>query len=64
MAHRPFDDVDKGLKEDGSKLAQKYNEDASQVILALDVRHTNAFSFGTTGEASLFWCACKANHSW
>ncbi len=64
MGHRVFQDIDKGLKEDGAKLANEYDLDADQVVIALDVRHTNAFSFGTNGDASLFWCACKANHSW
>lgn len=64
MAHRPLEDIDQGLKEDGTKLANKYGLDSNEVIIALDVRHTNAFSFGTTGNASLFWCACKANHAW
>ena len=64
MGHRSLRDIDQGLKSDGTSLAKQYSQDVNEVIIALDVRHTNAFSFGTSGKASLFWCACKANHSW
>ena len=64
IGHRSLQDIDQGLKSDGTSLAKQYSQDVNEVIIALDVRHTNAFSFGTSGKASLFWCACKANHSW
>jgi len=70
MGHRSDEQLEADVGGDGqygrsrkkeTELAQKYSLPVEQVAILLDIRHTNAYSFDD--QASLFWCAAKANHS-